>query len=59
MQLICLVSSSQLIYSWLVPLKDEKGTSIANAFQKIISEERKQNKIWVDQDSEFYNILNQ
>ena len=40
---------------WVVPLKDKKGTSIVNAFQKIISEERKTNKIWVDQDSEFWN----
>ena len=23
-------------YAWLIPLKDEKGTSIVNAFQKII-----------------------
>ena len=29
--------------------------SIINAFQKIISEGRKPNKIWVDQGSEFYN----
>ena len=42
-------------YAWVVPLKDEKGTSIVNAFQKIISEGRKPNKIWVDQGSEFYN----
>ena len=42
-------------YAWLVPLKDKKGTSIVNAFQKIISKERKPNKIWVDQGSEFYN----
>ena len=39
----------------IVPLKDIKGTSIANAYQKIISEGRKPNKIWVDQGSEFYN----
>ena len=39
----------------VVPLKDKKGVSIVNAFQKIISEERKPNKIWVDQGSEFYN----
>ena len=26
-----------------------------NAFKKIISEERKPKKIWVDQGSEFYN----
>ena len=42
-------------YAWVFPLKDKKGTNIVNAFQKIISEGRKPNKIWVDQDSEFYN----
>ena len=42
-------------YAWVVPLKDKKGISIVNAFQKIISEGRKLNKIWVDQGSEFYN----
>ena len=36
-------------------LKDKKGTSIVNAFEKIISEKRKPNKIWVDQGSKFYN----
>ena len=40
--------------AWVVPIKNEKGTSIVNAFQKIISQGRKPNKIWVDQDSEFY-----
>ena len=42
-------------YAWVIPLKDKKGTSIVNAFKKIISEKRKPNKIWVDQGSEFYN----
>ena len=42
-------------YAWVVPIKDKKGTSIVNAFKKIISEGRKPNKIWVDQGSEFYN----
>ena len=42
-------------YAWVVPLKDKKGISIVNAFQKIISEGRKLNKIWVDQGSELYN----
>ena len=36
-------------------LKDGKGISIVNAFQKLISEGRRPNKIWVDQGSEFYN----
>ena len=44
-------------YAWVVPLKDKKGISIVNAFQKIISEGRKPNKIWVDQGGEFYNNL--
>ena len=42
-------------YAWVILVKDKKGASIVNAFKKIISEERKQNKIWVDQGSEFYN----
>ena len=42
-------------YMWVAPIKDHKGTSIVNAFKKIISKERKPNKIWVDQGSEFYN----
>ena len=42
-------------YAWVVPLKDKKGTSIVNAFQKITSKGTKPNKIWVDQGSEFYN----
>ena len=42
-------------YVWVVPIKDKKGTSIVNAFQKIISEGTIPNKILVDQGSEFYN----
>ena len=41
-------------YAWVVSIKDKKGTSIVNAFKKIISK-RKPNKIWFDQGSEFYN----
>ena len=44
-------------YAWVVPLKDKKGISIINAFQKIISKGRKPNKIWIDQGGEFYNNL--
>ena len=44
-------------YEWVVPLKDKKGGSIVNASQKIISEGRKPNIIWVDQGSESYNNL--
>ena len=43
-------------YAFVIPLKDKKGISIVNAFNKIIKESnRKQNKIWVDQGREFYN----
>ena len=42
-------------YPWVVPMKDKKGVNIVNAFQKIISEKRKPNEIWVDQGSKFYN----
>ena len=43
-------------YAFVIPLKDEKGISIANAFNKIIKQSnRKPNKIWVDQGGEFYN----
>ena len=43
-------------YVWVVPIEDKKRTSIVNAFEKILSDSnRKPNKIWVDQGSEFYN----
>ena len=43
-------------YVWLIPLKDKKGISIANAFEKKFKESNRQpNKIWVDKGNEFYN----
>ena len=43
-------------YVWVVPLKDKKGISIVDAFQKILDDSnRKLNRIWVDKGSEFYN----
>ena len=43
-------------YAWLFPLKNKKGITITNAFQKISKESnRKPNKIWVHKGSEFYN----
>ena len=44
-------------YAWVVPLKDKRGISIVNAFQKIVSKGCKPNKIWVDQGGEFYSNL--
>ena len=40
-------------YAWVVPLKDKKGMTIVNAFQKIISKGRKPNKTCVGQGGEF------
>ena len=54
--LLCEIDSFSK-YAWVVPLKDKKGISIVNAFQKIISEGRKPNKIWIDQGGEFYNNI--
>ena len=51
-------------YAWVVSLKDKKGASIVNAFQKILrkfdrseanSKGRKPDKTWVDKGSEFFN----
>ena len=43
-------------YSRVVPLKDKKGISIVNGFQKILKvSDRRPNKIWVDKGSKFYN----
>ena len=45
-------------YAWVIALKDKKGISIVNAFQKILKESnRKPSKIWVVRGSEFYNIF--
>ena len=44
-------------YAWVVPLKDKKGIIIANAFQKIISKERKPNKIWLIQYYKYNNTV--
>ena len=43
-------------YAFVIPLKDKKGISIVNAFNKKIKQSnRKPNKIWVVQGGEFYN----
>ena len=43
-------------YAWVIPLKDKRGITITNAFQKILDESnRKPNKIWVDKVSKFHN----
>ena len=43
-------------YAWVVPLKNKKGITIVNAFQKILdNSSKKPNKIWVNKGSEYYN----
>ena len=54
--LLCIIDTFSK-YARVIPLKDKKGISIVNAFQKILRESnRKPNKILVDKGSEFYNI---
>ena len=46
--------------TWVKPLKDKKDETDLNAFIEIIHESnRKPNKLWFDQPSEFYNKLMQ
>ena len=41
-------------YAWVIPLKDKKGVTVTNAFQKNFDESnRKPSKIWVDKGSQF------
>ena len=51
-------------YAWVVPLKDKKGITITNTFQKVLKEsnsskakskEHKPSNMWVVKGSEFYN----
>ena len=43
-------------YAWVIPFNGKKGVRIVNAFKTIWDgSNRKLNKIWVDQGSEFYN----
>ena len=53
-------------YAWVIPIKDKKGTSIVNAFKKILNDSNrievkskgcKPNKIWVDEVVNFIIIL--
>ena len=43
-------------YVWVIPLKEKKGVTITNAFQKILNEcNRKPNKLLLDKIIELYN----
>ena len=53
--LLCVIDIFS-IYAWVVTLKDKKGVSIVDAFQKNLKQSaRKPHKIWVDKGSEVYN----
>ena len=53
--LLCVIDSFNK-YAWVVPLKDEKGLGIVNAFESILKKSiRKPNRIWVDEGGEFDN----
>ena len=52
--LLCVIDGFSK-YASVVSLKDKKGVSSVNAFQKILDKSGcKPNKIWVDRGSEFY-----
>ena len=43
-------------HAWVIPLKDKKGITITNAFQKLMEKSnRKLNRLWVEKGSDFYN----
>ena len=41
-------------YGWIVPLKDKKGETVAEAFETIFKEGRKPEYLWVDKGKEYY-----
>ena len=55
--LLCVIDSFSK-YAWIVPLKDKKGITITNTFQKILDESvgREANKIWVHEGGEFCHV---
>ena len=42
-------------YGWIVPRKDKKGETAAEAFKTIFTEGRKPQFLWTDIGKEFYN----
>ena len=43
-------------YAFVVPLKERKRNTIADAFQSILNNsKRKPNKLWTEKSSEFYS----
>ena len=53
--LLCVIDICRK-YARVIPLKNLKDITIANAFQEILKESnRKPSKIWLHKGSEFYN----
>ena len=42
-------------HGWIVPLKDEKGETVTEAFKTIFKEGRKPQYLWTDKGKEYYN----
>ena len=42
-------------FGWIVPLKDKKGITVANAFKNIFKKHKIPKKLWTDKGTEFYN----
>ena len=42
-------------YGWIVPLKDKKGETVAEALKTILKEGRKPEYLWTDKGKEYYN----
>ena len=43
-------------YAWVKPLKDKKPKTVVQGFIEIVDKSNhKPNKLWVDQEKEFYN----
>ena len=42
-------------YGWIVPLKDKKGETVADALKNILKEGRKPQYLWTDKGKEYYN----
>ena len=42
-------------FGWIVPLQHKKGETVAGAFENILKSGRKQQLLWTDKGTEFYN----
>ena len=42
-------------FGWIVPLKDKKGETVAEALKTILKEGRKPQYLWTDKGKEYYN----